>query len=118
MRIKLTINRTELTGTVGEGPAARDFAKLLPLTVELSDFNGRERVADLPRPSRLDGEPSGTSVGPGDIAHYAPWGNLALFYGDQPHASGLVLLGRLDDPAADVLAEQPSTASAVIEPID
>src|SRR3954471_6027399 len=115
MRIKLTINGTELTGTVDEGPAARDFATLLPLTVELADFNGRERVADLARPLDLDGEPAGTSASPGDIAHYAPWGNLALFYGDQPHAAGLVRLGRLDDPAASVLAELPSTATAVIE---
>ena len=118
MRIKLTMNGTELTGTLGEGRAARDFATLLPLTVELTDFNGRERVADLPRPLGLDGEPAGTSAGPGDVAHYAPWGNLALFYGDQPYAAGLVLLGRLDDPAARVLAKLPSTATAVIEPAD
>src|SRR3954447_15640972 len=118
MRIKLTINGTQLTGTLGEGPAARDFATLLPLTVELTDFNGRERVAHLPGPLGLDGEPAGTSAGPGDIAHYAPWGNLALFYGDQPHAAGLVRLRRLDDPAAIVLAELPSTATAVVERAD
>src|SRR4051812_32891808 len=115
MRIKLTINGIELTGTLDEGPAARDLATLLPLTVELTDFNGRERVADLPQPLDLDGEPAGTSAGPGDIAHYAPWGNLALFYGDQPHAAGLVLLGHLDDPAASVLAKLPSTAIAVLD---
>src|SRR3954463_14664882 len=73
MRFKLTVDGTELTGTLDEGPAARDFATLLPLTVELADFNGRERVADLPRPLDLDGEPAGTSAGPGDIADYAPW---------------------------------------------
>jgi hypothetical protein len=36
MRIKLTINDTELTGTLGNGPAARDFATLLPLTAAVS----------------------------------------------------------------------------------
>jgi hypothetical protein len=118
MRIKLTINGTELTGTLGEGTAARDFATLLPLTVEVTDFNGRERVADLPRPLDLDGEPAGTSAGPGDLAHYAPWGNLALFYGDQPRAAGLVRLGQLHDPAASVLTELPSTATAVVERAD
>jgi len=118
MRIKLTINGTELTGTLDEGPAARDFATLLPLTVELADFNGRERVADLARRLDIDGEPAGTSASPGDIAHYAPWGNLALFYGDQPHAAGLVRLGRLDDPAASVLAALPSPATVVVELAD
>ena len=118
MRIKITINGTELSGTIGEGPAARDFATLLPLTVELTDFNGRERVAALPRPLGLDGEPARISADPGDVAHYAPWGNLALFYGDQPHAAGLVLLGRLRDPAASVLAELPSTVTAFVELAD
>jgi hypothetical protein len=72
MRIKLTINGTELTGTLGQGPAARDFATLLPMTLELTDFNDRVRVADLLRPLNRNGEPAGTSAGPGDVAHYAP----------------------------------------------
>jgi hypothetical protein len=114
MRIKLTVDGSELAGTLGEGAAARDFAALLPLALTVTDFNGRERVADLPRPLNLDGEPAGTSAKPGDIAHYAPWGNLALFYGQQPHAAGLVILGHLDN-AIDVLAGLPATASAVIE---
>jgi hypothetical protein len=32
----------------------------------------------------------------GDIAYYAPWGNLAIFYRDFGYSSGLVKLGRLD----------------------
>ena len=115
MRIKVMVNGSELTGTLGEGAAARDFAALLPLTVELSDFHGRERVADLPRPLDLTGEPPGTTAQPGDIAHYAPWDNLALFYCNQPHADGLVLLGRLDNPAASLLTELPASATAVVE---
>lgn len=115
MRITITLNGSELTGTLGEGAAARDFATLLPLTVELSDFNHRERVADLPRRLHLAGEPTGTRAQPGDIAHYAPWSNLALFYGNQPHAEGLVHLGRLDDTAADVLTKLPASTTAIIQ---
>jgi hypothetical protein len=32
----------------------------------------------------------------GDIAYYAPWGNLAIFYKDFGYSRGLVKLGRLD----------------------
>jgi len=32
----------------------------------------------------------------GDIAYYAPWGNLALFYKDFRYWDGLILLGKLD----------------------
>jgi hypothetical protein len=97
MRIKLTINGTQL-----------------PLTVALSDFHATERIAQLSRPLTTDGEPTSTGAVPGDIAFYAPWGNLALFYKDQSPAAGLVLLGRLDEPAADVLAGLPDAANAVI----
>jgi hypothetical protein len=114
MRIKLTISGTQLSGTLGEGPAARDFALLLPLTVALSDFHATERIAQLPRRLRTEGEPTSTGAVPGDIAFYAPWGNLALFYKDQSPAPGLVVLGHLDEPAADVLAGLPDAADAVI----
>jgi hypothetical protein len=32
----------------------------------------------------------------GDIAYYAPWGNVAIYYKDFGYSKGLVLLGRLD----------------------
>lgn len=32
----------------------------------------------------------------GDIAYYAPWGNLAIFHREFGYSSGLVRLGRLD----------------------
>ena len=83
--------------------------------MELADFHGRERVAHLPRPLDLAGAPTGTTAQPGDVAHYAQWDNMALSYGKQPHAAGLVLLGRLDDPAARVLADLPDAATAILE---
>src|SRR4051794_2784004 len=114
MRIKLTINDTQLSGTLGAGPAARDFSALLPLTVTLCDFHATERLTQLPRRLTTAGEPTSTGAVPGDIAFYAPWGNLALFYKDQSPAAGLVLLGHLDEPTADVLAGLPEAANAVI----
>lgn len=32
----------------------------------------------------------------GDIALYAPWGNLAIFYKDFGYARGLIVLARID----------------------
>ncbi|WP_443026542.1 cyclophilin-like fold protein [Sphingomonas sp. IC-56] len=34
------------------------------------------------------------------MAFYAPWGNLAIFYGDGHHSPGLIRLGRLEDGLA------------------
>nr|WP_241692069.1 cyclophilin-like fold protein [Streptomyces sp. N1] len=78
-------------------PPARDFAKLLPLTLELEDFHDTERVAALPRRLDTSGAPEPVRAGPGDIAYYAPWGNLALFHREGPAPSAdLLVLGRLD----------------------
>ena len=32
----------------------------------------------------------------GDIAYYAPWGNLAIFYNDFAYSRGLIQLGSVD----------------------
>lgn len=47
------------------------------------------------RPLSTDGAPAGFDPAAGDIAYYAPWGNLAIFHKDSDYARGLVQLGRI-----------------------
>ncbi|MEU4732210.1 cyclophilin-like fold protein [Streptomyces sp. NPDC023588] len=97
MDIRVTLDGRSVGATLNDSPAARDFADLLPLTLHLEDFHGTERVADLPRKLDTSGAPEPAAVDTGDIAYYAPWGNLALFYRDGPAASAdLLILGHLD----------------------
>jgi len=100
MTIRLTVAGHDLTITPADGPAARDFLALLPLTLTLTDFHGIEKVADLPSRLSTGGEPDGTTGNAGDLRYYAPWGNLAIFYRDFGHAAGLVRLGAFDDASA------------------
>lgn len=51
--------------------------------------------ASVPLDFSTAGAPAGVDPAPGDIAYYAPWGNLAICK-DGGYASGLVKLGRLD----------------------
>ncbi|MEV4680616.1 cyclophilin-like fold protein [Streptomyces kurssanovii] len=98
MNIRLTIDGHRVDATLNDSPAARDLAGLLPLTLELEDFHGTERVGYPPRKLDTSGAPAPAAPKAGDLAYYAPWGNLALFYRDGPSASGdLLVLGRLDD---------------------
>ncbi|MEV5712979.1 cyclophilin-like fold protein [Amycolatopsis mediterranei] len=48
------------------------------------------------------------------MAFYAPWGNLAIYYRDAPPASGVVVLGRLADGGADVLATAERVAIELV----
>jgi hypothetical protein len=96
MSIRIELEGRSLTATLENSEAARDFLSLLPLTLTLTDYNSTEKVADLPGKLSTQGAPAGVDPQVGDIAYYAPWGNLALFYRDFGYSRGLVKLGRLD----------------------
>ena len=102
MRIRFDFADGSLDATLDTSATARDFAALLPLTLTLEDYEATEKISDLPGKLSTTGAPSGIAPRIGDIAYYAPWGNLALFYRDFRHSSGLVRLGRFDG-SVDVL---------------
>jgi hypothetical protein len=96
MKIRVTIDGTAFTGTLSDNPAAKDFLSLLPLTVTLEDYAATEKITYLPRKLDTANSSAGSRPSVGDIAYYAPWGNLAIFYKDAAYARGLVPLGRFD----------------------
>lgn len=96
MKVKIKIDHQELTVTLNGGQAARDFYAQLPLTVTLEDYAGAEKIYYLPKRLSIKGEPPGSVPSAGDLAYYAPWGNLAIFYRKGGYASGLVILGTID----------------------
>jgi hypothetical protein len=104
VNIHLTADGRVVNATLNDSAAARDFASLLPLTLNLSDFHETERISDLPRRLSTDGAPESAEPKAGDLAFYAPWGNLVIYYRDAPRADGVVVLGRLADGGAEVLA--------------
>ena len=63
-----------------DSETTRDFISLLPLTLTLSDYAQTEKVSDLPRRLSTADAPDGVDPDVGDIAYYAPWGNLAIYY--------------------------------------
>ncbi|MEU1198712.1 cyclophilin-like fold protein [Streptomyces sp. NPDC005813] len=105
MNIRLTIDGHQVEATLNGSATARDLAELLPIALEMEDFHETERIAYPPRELDTSGAPAASNPKAGDLAYYAPWGNLALFYRDGDHSPNLVILGRLADPAdIDLLA--------------
>src|SRR3954452_15741026 len=90
MNVRLTVNGAPVSASLYEHAASRDFLKLLPLELPLEDYASAEKIAYLPRKLDTAGTAAGFKPSSGDITYYAPWGNLAIFYRDQPFASGLV----------------------------
>jgi fermentation-respiration switch protein FrsA (DUF1100 family) len=116
MKIKLKLRDRTLTATLYDNPTAREFASLLPLTLTLQDYAKTEKISDLPRKLTTEGAPAGSDPSPGDIAYYAPWGNLALFYKDFGYSEGLVILGRLDNSTEAL--DMPGSMTVTIERAD
>jgi hypothetical protein len=96
MKLRITIGEQVVTATLTDSETARDFVSLLPLTLTLKDYNETEKISDLPRRLSTKGAPTGSDPAIGDIAYYAPWGNLAIFYRDFGYSNGLVILGKID----------------------
>lgn len=116
MHIKIDIGGKEFFATLNDSEASRDFASMMPLTLQLEDYAGAEKISDLPARLSTAGSPDGSSAVKGDLCLYAPWGNLALFYKSQRYAPGLIKLGQLDNPARFPFNEK--TLSATFEKAD
>jgi hypothetical protein len=104
LRVQIRVGERSIPVTLDDTAVARDFATLFPLKLELSDYGGIEKIADLPRRLDISDEPAGYRPAAGDIAFYAPWGNLAIFLGGFRYSKGLVRLGRIDG-GRDAVAE-------------
>ncbi len=120
MDFQLTVEATTLRGRLDDTPAGRDFASMLPITLNISDFHDTEKISDLPR--RLtdteDAVPAGTAGAPGELTVYEPWGNLAIFYRAFTYSDDLIRLGSLEPGAAAVVSEIPEGTTITIEAAD
>ncbi|MDZ8033312.1 cyclophilin-like fold protein [Nostoc sp. DedSLP04] len=96
MKINIKVKDKVVTATLIDSKTTQDFISLLPLTLTLEDYATTEKISDLPKRLSTEDAPPGSDPAVGDIAYYAPWGNLAMFYRDSGYANGLVILGKID----------------------
>ena len=113
MKIKLNVGDKTIMATLNESKASQDFLALLPLTLTLEDYAGIEKISYLPKKLSTQGAPAAGNFIPGDVAYYAPWGNLAIHHHEFGYASGLLILGAIDSNK-DVLIK-PGTFNVTVE---
>lgn len=112
--IRLLVGGEIFPAVLEDSPAGRDFLLMLPLTLCMRDYNSTEKIAALPRGLSTRGAPDGFAPVAGDLAFYAPWGNLALFYRNFHHSGGLIRLGHLLS-GVERLAAMPDDTTVTIE---
>jgi hypothetical protein len=103
MKVRIEFNGASMTAALYDNPSARDFASMLPLHLTINDYSNNEKISYLPRKLTEEGSGPFGDEAPGDLAYYAPWGNLAFFYGSYRYSSGLIRLGRIDGDIAPLL---------------
>lgn len=100
MKLKIAIAGKKVTAVFYDNPTTRDFVSQLPLTVDMGDFGGKEKIL---YPKILSTAEQKTVSNPkiGDINVYAPWGNIAVFYGSYSCSRDLLRIGRIIGGIAD-----------------
>ena len=83
--------------TLADNEAARAFAALLPLTLDMAELNGNEKYADLPKALPTEATRPGT-INNGDLMLYGS-DTLVVFYLTFSSSYAYTPLGRVDDPA-------------------
>ena len=102
LKIVLKSSSGEVTAVLDDTAVARSFAAQLPLTLNLEDYGGREKVAKLPKRLDISGSPIGSDGKKGEISYFAPWNNFVIYYGYQPYYEGIVRLGVIEGDVSSV----------------
>ena len=112
--IRVIIEDTVLPGRLWNNPTARDLISQLALTLTFRDFNGVEKIAQLPRKLSMDGVPAGDDPFPRDIGYYNPSGDLVFYYDDIGYFNGIVRIGQFDG-SMEAISSQTGDFTARIE---
>jgi hypothetical protein len=97
MRLRLTVGGASGTARLYNNATARDFASLLPVSIDLHDLGGREKAGTLPR-ELADGHGQ-SDYRAGQIGYWSPSHDLAIYYredGFRIPSPGIVMIGEID----------------------
>lgn len=112
--IRVTFGDNVVHAEIWDNPTGRSLLDQLPLTVQFSDFNGVEKIAELENPLTMSGMPASDDPEPQDIGWYAPSENLVFYYRDVGYWDGIARVGRFTDDVAPIVA-QDQDFTAVID---
>lgn len=95
-KLKITAGTTTLYAQFKNNETTKDFIKILPLTLHMSDLGNREKYSSISKELSLEGKIQ-TSFKKGDIAYWLG-GGIAVFYNQDGHQvkSGLIVIAQIE----------------------
>ena len=97
MKLKITSGDKVVKAILYENPTTKDFIAQLPLTVDVENFAGKEKIFYPPKKLSTAARKAVGDPKIGDINVYAPWGNIAIFYGSYSGSRDLIRIGRITE---------------------
>lgn len=97
LRMWMTVGEQRFAITLTDNEAARALAALLPLTLDMSEHNGNEKYASLPKALPTKASRPGT-IHNGDLMLFGSQ-TLVVFYLTGSTSYSYTRVGRVDDPA-------------------
>lgn len=113
MKITVRIGGAEFAATLDDGDAGRAFARMLPLTLDMSELNGNEKFFYMDESLPTAAFKPGT-IQTGDLLL---WGSdcVVLFYKTFSSGYSYTRIGRIDNPEGLAEAVGPGNVSVTFE---
>ncbi len=93
----MTVGKRRFSVTLANTEAARAFVEMLPISIDMTDFNSNEKHAYLPKTLPTDAHRPGT-IRNGDLMLYGSK-TLVLFYLTFDSSYSYTRIGHVDEPA-------------------
>lgn len=91
MKVQVSDQKHKIVFEVNDSDASKDLIKQLPLTTKIENYSDDEKIF---YPQKLKTSNTPMSQGRvGDLAYFAPWGDVVLYYKAFQSYSGLYQLG-------------------------
>ncbi len=114
MKISVKAADKTIIFQLNNSTASKALYEQLPLEIKVEDYSSNEKIFYPPKKLSTDNTPLAKSAA-GDLAYYAPWGDVVMFYEDFGKASGLYALGQATAGAEYI---RGLSGSVLIEKVD
>lgn len=93
MKIRVSDHNYQIDFDLNNSDAAQSLDQQLPLTVEVKNYSNDEKIF-YPKNKLTTANTPETDAKPGDLAYFAPWGDVVMFYQSFAAYPGLFILGK------------------------